>query len=362
MIFLRSFFVAIVTFALLQQVDAAEYNSAFTNQEELDQAVLVEFQIITREYFQQMAKAQENTSPSFLAKGLWYPTDYYELLKNRSLKSASAKKRLEWMIEHDSFIKGLPNKFLKSEATAASPLVYWLNNASPSDAITNIGKDSAVIIDCGIAYQLAYYRVALKFLGESVFNDVFGSGNNAPLFASTIETTKLNQFLTVHQCPDIPGQAGSIYYIKNHLAYQFKNRYGDARGFNLLVLRWTKENEPLFVGLGLSPEGLTKQQILNVLVEAFNRDSYDGCFVSRATWNARDLKSLNEHLATFFHDRVITSVDDLSMMQDMRNYFAARFSPEETEKIFRFVVEQFESSPPIGVLRLDYDKLRTLLN
>lgn len=330
------------------------------SQIDLDQKILVHFKEIVREYYERvnLAKAKAGTPEGLklLENGYWYPNDYFELL---SLNGSAGANRLQWLKDNNRFVDGY-SSVATLEFDRLNKLSYRLKaNVSAKDAVTQFNK-GIIFFDCTIACQLAYYRTALEVLGDIKFEKYFGASNTRLLFSAEIMNSKLSTLLPNVPLSAKPGHAGSYYYVKNHPGYQFKNRYGDERGFNLLVLSPHEDPEQsLFIAFGLDPAGFTLSQIKARLVAAFNKEALNERIVSTALWNARQLNDINEIVAEFFLKRSISSTTDRSMEGDLK-HLLSRF--EKADELFDYIwSNMWNPKGLIAQISLDASKLNDLL-
>ncbi|GAA4648891.1 hypothetical protein GCM10023116_11650 [Kistimonas scapharcae] len=155
-----------------------------------------------------------------------------------------------------------------------------------TDALSAL-KNNFSIIDCNMAYEIAYYEVILALIGEDNFNKTFDRSSNTPL---TIHIhgnseTSLKNFISIQEPPlnsdpsqqHLPPenlQKGKVYYFKNHKDYLDKHPKGAAQGFNVMLVK-KRHNTPYFTAFGFPGCGFTPKEISDELLDLFNRSAFD---------------------------------------------------------------------------------------
>lgn len=155
-----------------------------------------------------------------------------------------------------------------------------------TDALSAL-KNNFSIIDCNIAYEIAYYEAILELIGKDNFNKAFDRSSSTPL---TIHLhgnaeTSLKNFMSEQKAliDDNPSQQhippkdlrkGTVYYFRNHKDYLDKHPNGSAQGFNVMFVK-KRHNIPYFTAFGFPEGGLTPSEISNELLASFNRDPCD---------------------------------------------------------------------------------------
>lgn len=298
------------------------------DQEQLNSAVLEEFEKIVAEYHARIDAVNRSSSSNELFElaknGYWYATDYYSLLSRDELKGKSSiLARLAWLQNKGSFSFGVTTtKDLVLGSTVHGDLlnVYKLaKDKKASDVVRTLGENGVTLIDCGIAYQLAFYRAALRLLGPDQFDRIFSTASDKPLFATRSQNTRLAPFFTFLDEPLSSPPQGSVSGIAGHPFYQYKNLYGEGRTFNVMVKGLNALGAPVYIGLGLGTEGSTKEQVEADLVRLFNKDSLDEKMVSPQVWRGRPtaISPFNTMLLNFLKDKRVANVNDQSMKEDL---------------------------------------------
>lgn len=352
----------------LLAMESALPDPSIESQKDLNLAVLREFQIITADYFHRLKRAKEiagtKEGMDILNQSFWYPTDYYDLLEQNAqvskLDCNEAQEMLNRMKTNNGFIKGhTSSQSLKLDAK--EQLTYWLmSEVSPSNVVLHLGND-LILIDCSIAYQLAYYRAALTFLGEDTFDWLFGLGNPLPMFALEISKTKLSLVTSLDTImASTPGDIGTNFYIWNHPLYLFKDPYGHAQGLNLLVAGKNHQDETIYIGLGLNPEGLNEAQVKAELVRLFNHPQYSDRLITEMQWDDDDVIGLKPLLFAFLRNVEICSTDDRSMLNRLSSHLRNRMPLGD--HLFNDLSARFAASnkrmtaPYLDYIRLSYRK------
>lgn len=216
-------------------------------------------------------------SDDALKKGIWYGSEYYRVLKSRNKKNQIAR-----MAAKGSFFHGhleeeafLP-LFNPKSPTQREPLEFVLKKKYlPSLAINKI-EEGLSLLDCGTVIMLAVYKALLAYLGQTKFDKIFA--HPFPL------SLNLNRAL-IHLMPRIliskkeEIQKGDICYFSNIEEYVFKHPAGESRGDYQVCL---SSSPHLYIGFGLSSEGITQEEVEAQLWDCYNREPLDPhCFTPK---------------------------------------------------------------------------------
>lgn len=157
-----------------------------------------------------------------------------------------------------------------------------------TDALSAL-KNNFSIIDCNMAYEIAYYEAILELIGKNNFNKAFDRSSSTPLTIHLHgnDKTSLKNFMSEQKAlpDDNPSQQhtppenlqkGTVYYFRNHKDYLDKHPDGSAQGFNVMFVQ-KRHNIPCFTAFGFPESGLTPSEISNELLALFNRDPCDNC-------------------------------------------------------------------------------------
>lgn len=255
--------------------DKSHYESSSTQIEvedvlelKIQELVVDKFTAIVRESSERAATFKND--PDILKKGFWYANTHYQ-----ALKQIKALDILTVLREHDCFYEGLPpNGFTEVEdpdyLNGIRILSYRLKEGmKPSEALRSI-RESLCYIDCQMAIEMAYYEVLLDLLGEDKFNDYFRFDGEHPLALDPdIFSTPLQDFIISTPCPLAEMRRGDQRYFANDPLYCSRHLHGEAQGYHTLCIQTNPELK--FTAFGLSPDGLTEDELFDVCVEDFNQ-------------------------------------------------------------------------------------------
>ncbi len=221
------------------------------------------------------------TAQQSLAKGVFYPRDYYDLLSQSSDPSAPA--RLKWFKDRDYFYHSyLSHKHFEMlpaekcrEAGSYSNYVkqsFLLKaGVAPSAAIT-AAKEGISAVGCGEVCQIAQYAALLSVLGPKT-DSLFAAASKTRLIIDTyfcVNPLNLLRCRIAKENPD-PSEIGlgDQVYIYNASSYSSKNPMGLCTGYNAICTNVTTESKR-FAALGLPAAGLTHAEIEADLFEECN--------------------------------------------------------------------------------------------
>jgi hypothetical protein len=206
-----------------------------------------------------------------LASGIHYDCDYYN-----ALLETNQNERLAFFKERNSFFHGYasPKHFkMINDNTPSGKKVYsfvLMDGVLPSEAL-RVMKEGLSFIGCGEVCQVAQYSAILDVLGTEKFNALFASDSSTPLIIGRPQNNPISR-LRYYFMEENPSEVkkGDLVYITNAGSYPYKHYRGIARGFNAICVDNTKGSEK-FTSLGLSPEGMTRDQIVDVLIAEYNK-------------------------------------------------------------------------------------------
>ncbi|MBA3238789.1 MAG: hypothetical protein H0T62_10660 [Parachlamydiaceae bacterium] len=193
--------------------------------------------------------------------------------------------RKKWFIENNRFINMHPPKLFELIADASSPTGYIRDKiiikkgAIPNDALQSAQRGLA-LLECASVCQIGQYQALLKVLGLSKFNMLFSRENGLPLQLSSYDLNPLLFFLNPGEQSlgvkgNRPVHVGQLINIRNVPEYSLKHGVlGIAGSFNVICNDATPERQT-FVGLGLPSEGVTEQQIEQILIDENNAQPKD---------------------------------------------------------------------------------------
>jgi hypothetical protein len=169
------------------------------------------------------------------------------------------------------------------EITGFLPNAYSLKqDTKPSLFLKNI-TTGLTFLCCASTISIAQYQTLLSVWGEEKFNAIFESNKSKKYFFNyRSQYFPLIPFLHQHEQQDSTGEGpnrrnisvGSIYYIQGIEKYHEKHRNGEAQGFNIMCVSADPGNQK-FTGFGLPKEGATEEEILQIIVDEYNRDPVD---------------------------------------------------------------------------------------
>ncbi len=245
--------------------------------------------------------------PSFLDSGIFYTQDYFQALKQlhrlHSLEELINKHALthgkvstahfNTVYDHKNPIKKSPYRFvLKSGVTPSAALQTLLEGFN--------------LLECASVAQIAYYIAVQNLLGIEKFDILFGSESSYPFRIGQQPKHPLD-VLKKHYIESsekrAPLKRGDLVYFKNVIKYRLKHPFGHASGFNVICVDDTIGAER-FVGLGLPPEGVTREEMQVLLLEEYNKPPVSEEFFS---------EELNERRGILMRESNALAGDVLSM-------------------------------------------------
>jgi hypothetical protein len=179
-----------------------------------------------------------------------------------------------------------------------------------------------------MAYQLAYYKALLKIWGAPKFDTIFGENKNQPMFALETSATKLQPFVEYTLISARSLDVGNNFYIHNHILYTYKDKNGEAKGFNLLVMENNGVDEPKFIGFGLNPDGLTAREIREELINQFNQTPFNSRIVSQKKWQEIKPTDFQDLLMEFLKEQQINSTDDEEIFEKIKIFITVTLAPK----------------------------------
>jgi hypothetical protein len=157
----------------------------------------------------------------------------------------------------------------------------------PSDAILSVFKaqTKALTLECSGAIDIIQYKALLDFLGEVKFNELFTSsrlhiGHNKGVdnALESVRTWHNHDFKKFVKSPlemlDT-FNTGDALYISNISSYSKRHYIGGSSGFNVIYLGKNVDGKPQFGGLFTDKHLHTYEEILNLLIQEYNKFPYD---------------------------------------------------------------------------------------
>lgn len=211
--------------------------------------------------------------------GPWYPIQYAA-----ALKELKQKKRLDFLVSKNAFYHGFPPEGFTHLSSAENLsgkecCAYQIKpECQPAQGLDNVLAGRSSLIDCAVAVQLAMYATLREILGDEKFNQTFsGEGRSSLCVHSDIKETPLFNLGLVkevvsHQTPKL----GDCVYFSNIPDYVPRNPNGDARGYFAMCIGSDRESkEKKYVAFGTPSEGITKDEMYDILIQEFNKDPID---------------------------------------------------------------------------------------
>lgn len=331
-----------------------------TTQEEIDLLVLEEVKVLIRKHYetriQNIKKVQAGEIPN-LDSGLWYANQYFEILEQSTHLDSKFEERLQKFKSANYFLHGYASS--KSLVQKDGYFNYHLKKGSlPSEVIEDI-ENALMFIDCAIVFDIAYYRVALKFLGKKRFDAIFGKNNDGRAFFSNAASPRkiLSLLSTKKNSRKNPERMGSTFYIANHPAYVFKEKNGESQGFNLISIGKNADGETLYIGLGLNPEGVTAGEVEEVLVSEFNRIPFNQRIVTDEFWKSEGPGGDYLSIMNFLETETIRSVRDQSLWERLARSYGSLKGLAITGEQMEMSLTKGAQDAPIQSVYLDLKKL-----
>lgn len=219
--------------------------------------------------------AHYQTNSRLLDAGIFYPDDYYV-----ALKQLKQQRRLDFLVQNNGFWCGyMPSNLFHMvpvERTPVNPAgfvgcFFVLNKGVlPSEALASLRQKTS-IIGCGEVCQIAYYEAMRHLFGDEKFNALFSGDSTTPLTIGN-STQKKNPitFFLRRLPPGSPIKKGHLVQFKNAAVYLGKSIVGSSASYITLCVDDTPGNEK-FTTLGLDSNGLTRADIVAILIKELNK-------------------------------------------------------------------------------------------
>ena len=248
-------------------------------------------------------------SKDSLSGGIWYGIDYFSAAQMH--KSSAFLQMGEGAGLHGY----APEAFFQPVADPESPtgrLLYSFRlkeGKSPTDAIERLLKGPS-LLDCGNVCNLASYLALRDLFTNKQFDRLFDPMGPTPLILTADGTSTLSRFLSktiIGNEREI--RRGDICYFSNCQEYVAKHPAGEARGFHVIAC---SENPHRYLGFGLSPEGLSRNEVEQSLWNSFNEEPVDEGFYPPFVWRHLYTRSLlcneqkSQELVRAFRNKTLT--------------------------------------------------------
>jgi hypothetical protein len=136
----------------------------------------------------------------------------------------------------------------------------------PIDALKAIRRGVS-FIGCGEVCQIGVYEAVRDVIGDPKFNAIFGEKTSTRLRIQMVSDE--NPFQGLLRPIDREFfRVGDLVHFQNVPLYQYKHVNGEAAGYMTICC---SESPLLFTTLGLSPGGVAKQDVAEILRSEFNR-------------------------------------------------------------------------------------------
>jgi hypothetical protein len=250
-------------------------------------------QAIARDNFNRMQHYSAN--PKLLEGGIWYQSNYYDALVKLAEKKPNAQKRLDWCRNNNYFYHFYaPKELFVGIPSQTSPTGINVNSleinpsTTPAQAIESLlDKKLLALIDCLMTAQLGQCKALHYALGTERFNKLLNHNSGSPLRIGGLSDTLDLFYVPTSGAPAVGQCTGAVnlpeYNIKHLLM-------GECSKINLVVSDASDPNNIKYVGLGVSPDGATKDEVEQMLVDEQNsppRDASslsDGCAKKCIPW------------------------------------------------------------------------------
>lgn len=301
--------------------------SGETTQRNINRLASENFSIFCKNHYKRTMKLEEliasdspadelfiatiNSGPMYVTDCCRYVQSYKDKFKNHGLMKNTVLSDLVKLVmltcppmdiyKQKSFMDKLGQfHYVLAEDVEATEALSALNNTFS-------------LIDCTMAYEIAFYNIILLLVGEEKFNKTFGNNVKTPLsvncngsFSTPLEkylstdVTLLNDNYTEKLIRPSTAKEGTICYFCNHKDYEKKHPLGGRRGFNAMVVN-TKDGCPYFTSFGLRGDGLKYKEICYELIKSFNLSIFDDYCLPDLS-----LSFMNDEEVFSFKDKIIT--------------------------------------------------------
>jgi hypothetical protein len=250
----------------------AGWTKAQTTTEAVNQLLVQKFKEIIVAY----EARKEAKSINDLAKGPFYPNDYAP-----GLRKHKCNKHLTWLINNNAFRHGLAPKGFDHEKDSSSKTGFAIysyqiqTDVLPTQALENVKDGDISFFDCGQIQELAIYDTLREITGDIDFNNTFsGIGSNPLKFHIHFTKTPLWNLgfakeITISDTAQL--HFGDLIHFANFRVYNNKHPYGDAGGFNTILISANDAAEKRYAAFGLPVDGKTEEQMNAVLVDELNK-------------------------------------------------------------------------------------------
>lgn len=226
-----------------------------------------------------LAKAKRlGARVTVLEKGLWYGEDYYEALKRFKQQS-----RLDYFVNKHLFYHGFTNnQHLRTTRDLESPFQKKVNCFETKEGHSfyealDVFYDSLTLMDCSQSINLAIYFTLKDLLGKEKLDEL-NSLVGLKIASEFFWAYCLFDLIVVKNQDAI--QDGDLCTVRNLFCYLLKHPLGSASCYNTIA---TKKGEKFF-GFGLPADGVTLQQLEEILLTQMNQHRVDDEMVKPEIW------------------------------------------------------------------------------
>lgn len=206
--------------------------------------------------------------PAQLEAGIYYPNDYYALLKR-----VNAHKHEE-LREAGSYFHGkAPEEFYAMRLngftlTGYEPCYFVLKEGKSASEALDAMRHGLALMGCGEVCFLSLYITLRDLLGQDKFDRLFSAQSNTPLILHAFHpNTAMGCFLSC-SFEDTPEKGDAVVFQNCPLYYQ---KHPNGEDASLWTLCDGKNNHKLsYIGLGL-PSRSSQAEVLKFLLRGFNQ-------------------------------------------------------------------------------------------
>lgn len=223
-----------------------------------------------------------------LAKGISYPIDYFN-----ALTETRQQQRIDFFRDRNNFYHGFASakhfEMIPDNATHSGKKVGCFilkNGVLPSEALKAL-REGLSLVGCAEVCQIAQYGAIEDILGTEKFNMLFAANSQTPLIIGSTEPRNPISRLRIYLLKENPSPSeikkGDLVRIANAPLYFSKHLIiGPCQAYNSICVDDTIGSQK-FTALGTAPNGLTHNQMKEVLLADFNTSPNSLDYLSRGT-------------------------------------------------------------------------------
>ena len=224
--------------------------------------------------------------PEELNSGIWYPFHYF-----KALQKFGETKRIDWFQENLLYKEGFASRIHFNKKPTPNGFHFIAKPKVSASLAIDVAIEHFGLYDCGMACQIARYRAIRKIIGDEKFNKLFDSTVKGAavnigyrefdgvqplrLFIDFVSQEKIRSVTRedgqkINGKPDYrPIKRGQLAFITGVREYKMKHWNGGYGNFNVICCDDTPGNQK-YLGLGITPEGLSEQKITQLMIIAHN--------------------------------------------------------------------------------------------